>query len=342
MKSTISVIGAGSWGTALSVALSKKGHDVKLWMRNEEQFLQMNKARENIKYLPGVILPNNIELFQDICEAVKDSDIILLAVSSQAVRKVITNFKDVVNEKQIIVNVAKGLENTTLLRISEVVKEELPKNSFAALSGPSHAEEVCRDMPTTLVVAAREKAVAEYVQDVFISPKLRIYTNPDVVGVELGGALKNVIALGAGISDGLGFGDNAKAALMTRGITEISRLGQAMGADLNTFAGLTGIGDLIVTCTSMHSRNRRCGIQIGQGKKLEDAVNSIGMVVEGVVTTKVTYQLSKAYNIEMPITTEIYNILYNDSDVREAVVNLMMRSRTHEIEEVAQNKKMEW
>ncbi|MCT4606427.1 MAG: NAD(P)H-dependent glycerol-3-phosphate dehydrogenase [Marinisporobacter sp.] len=342
MKSTISVIGAGSWGTALSVALSKKGHDVKLWMRNEEQFLQMNKARENIKYLPGVILPNNIELFQDICEAVKDSDIILLAVSSQAVRKVITNFKDVVNEKQIIVNVAKGLENTTLLRISEVVKEELPKNSFAALSGPSHAEEVCRDMPTTLVVAAREKAVAEYVQDVFISPKLRIYTNPDMVGVELGGALKNVIALGAGISDGLGFGDNAKAALMTRGITEISRLGQAMGADLNTFAGLTGIGDLIVTCTSMHSRNRRCGIQIGQGEKLEDAVNSIGMVVEGVVTTKVTYQLSKAYNIEMPITTEIYNILYNDSDVREAVVNLMMRSRTHEIEEVAQNKKMEW
>jgi glycerol-3-phosphate dehydrogenase (NAD(P)+) len=273
MKSSISVIGAGSWGTALAVALSKKGHDVKLWMRNEEQFLQMKKARENIKYLPGVILPNNIELFQDICSAVKDADIILLAVSSQAVRKVISNFKDVANEKQIIVNVAKGLENTTLLRISEVVKEELPKNAFAVLSGPSHAEEVCRDMPTTLVVASSEKTVAEYIQDVFISPKLRVYTNPDVIGVELGGSLKNVIALGAGISDGLGFGDNAKAALMTRGITEISRLGQAMGAELNTFAGLTGIGDLIVTCTSMHSRNRRCGIQIGQGKKLEDAVN---------------------------------------------------------------------
>ncbi|QZY57145.1 NAD(P)H-dependent glycerol-3-phosphate dehydrogenase [Crassaminicella profunda] len=342
MKSSISVIGAGSWGTALAVALSKKGHDVKLWMRNEEQFLQMKKARENIKYLPGVILPNNIELFQDICGAVKDADIILLAVSSQAVRKVISNFKDVANEKQIIVNVAKGLENTTLLRISEVVKEELPKNAFAVLSGPSHAEEVCRDMPTTLVVASSEKTVAEYIQDVFISPKLRVYTNPDVIGVELGGSLKNVIALGAGISDGLGFGDNAKAALMTRGITEISRLGQVMGAELNTFAGLTGIGDLIVTCTSMHSRNRRCGIQIGQGKKLEDAVNSIGMVVEGVVTTAVAYKLSKEYNIEMPITTEIYNILYNDSDVREAVVNLMMRSRTHEIEEVVESKKMQW
>ncbi|MCT4621359.1 MAG: NAD(P)H-dependent glycerol-3-phosphate dehydrogenase [Marinisporobacter sp.] len=342
MKSTISVIGAGSWGTALAVSLSKKGHDVNLWMRNEEQFLQMKKARENIKYLPGVILPNNIGLFQNICDAVKDSDIILLAVSSQAVRTVIKSFEPVVDEKQIIVNVAKGLENTTLFRISEVVKEELPKNPFAALSGPSHAEEVCRDMPTTLVVAASEKSVAEYIQDVFISPKLRVYTNPDVVGVELGGALKNVIALGAGISDGLGFGDNAKAALMTRGITEISRLGQAMGAEINTFAGLTGIGDLIVTCTSMHSRNRRCGIQIGQGKKLEEAVKSIGMVVEGVVTTKVAYKLSKEYNVEMPITTEIYNILYKDSDVREAVVNLMMRSRTHEIEEVAQNKKMDW
>ncbi|QXM05840.1 NAD(P)H-dependent glycerol-3-phosphate dehydrogenase [Crassaminicella indica] len=342
MKSSISVIGAGSWGTALAISLSKKGHYVNLWMRNEEQFFQIKKTRENIKYLPGVILPDNIEIFNDICDAVKASDIILLTVSSQAVRKVIRSFKDIVREDQIIVNAAKGLENTTLLRISEVVKEELPRNSFAVLSGPSHAEEVCRDMPTTLVVASYEKNVAEYIQDVFISPKLRVYTNPDVIGVELGGALKNVIALGAGISDGLGFGDNAKAALMTRGITEISRLGQAMGADLNTFAGLTGIGDLIVTCTSMHSRNRRCGIQIGQGKKLKDAVRSIGMVVEGVVTTEVAYKLSKKYEVEMPIATEIYNILYNNSDVREAVVNLMMRSRTHEIEEVAQNKKFEW
>lgn len=338
MKTKICVIGAGSWGTALAISLSKKGHDVSLWMRNEEQFEKMSKVRENIKYLPGTILPQNIMLFHNIKEAVKGSNVILLTVSSQAVREVIKSFKEVAKKEQIIVNAAKGLENATLLRISEVVKEELPENEFVVLSGPSHAEEVCRDLPTTLVVASKLKATAEYIQDVFISPKLRIYTNPDVIGVELGGALKNVIALGAGISDGLGFGDNSKAALMTRGIAEIARLGEVMGADINTFAGLTGIGDLIVTCTSMHSRNRRCGIQIGEGKKLEEAVKSVGMVVEGVVTTNVTYQLSKKYNVEMPITTEIYNILYNERDVREAVVNLMMRSRTHEIEEVVMGK----
>ncbi|WZL74762.1 NAD(P)H-dependent glycerol-3-phosphate dehydrogenase [Clostridiaceae bacterium 35-E11] len=342
MNSKICVIGAGSWGTALAISLSKKGHQVNLWMRNENQYLQMEKTRENIKYLPGVLLPNNIMLHTNIQEAVKDMDVILLVVSSQAVRQVISMFKNVINEKQIIVNAAKGLENDTLLRISEVVKEELPKNSFAVLSGPSHAEEVCRDMPTTLVTAAEMKTTAEYIQDVFISPKLRVYTNPDVVGVELGGALKNVIALGAGISDGLGFGDNAKAALMTRGIREISRLGQAMGADINTFAGLAGIGDLIVTCTSMHSRNRRCGIQIGEGQGLEEAQKSVGMVVEGVITTEVAYKLSQKYKVEMPITTEIYNILYKKTDVREAVVNLMMRSKTHEMEEVVSNKTITW
>ncbi|QEK11976.1 NAD(P)H-dependent glycerol-3-phosphate dehydrogenase [Crassaminicella thermophila] len=342
MKSSICVIGAGSWGTALAISLSKKGHNVRLWMRNEEQLLQMKKSRENIKYLPGVILPDNIKLFHNILHAVKDADIILLTISSQAVRETIKKFKEAVHDKQIIVNAAKGLENNTLLRISEVVKEELSQNAFAVLSGPSHAEEVCRDMPTTLVVASDSKSIAEYIQDVFISPKLRVYTNPDVIGVELGGSLKNVIALGAGISDGLGFGDNAKAALMTRGIAEIARLGQAMGADINTFAGLTGIGDLIVTCTSMHSRNRRCGIEIGKGKKLEEAVKSIGMVVEGVVTTEVAYKLSMKYGVEMPITTEIYNILYKNSDAREAVVNLMMRSKTHEIEEVVINKKFNW
>ncbi|TCO67875.1 NAD(P)H-dependent glycerol-3-phosphate dehydrogenase, partial [Marinisporobacter balticus] len=300
MKSNVCVIGAGSWGTALAISLSKKGHNVNLWMRNEAQFLQIKKTRENIKYLPGVILPDNIKLFSNIQDGVMNTDVILLTVSSQSVRQVIQSFKEVVCEKQIIVNAAKGIENTTLLRISEVVKEELPRNAFAVLSGPSHAEEVCRDMPTTLVVASHSKSVAEYIQDVFISPKLRVYTNPDVIGVELGGALKNVIALGAGISDGLGFGDNAKAALMARGITEISRLGQAMGADVNTFAGLSGIGDLIVTCTSMHSRNRRCGIQIGEGKKLEDAMDSIGMVVEGVVTTAGTYELAEKFNVDMP------------------------------------------
>jgi glycerol-3-phosphate dehydrogenase (NAD(P)+) len=341
MRSNICIIGAGSWGTALSISLSKKGHDIKLWMRNRDQFLQMEKTRENIKYLPGVILPDNISFLNDIEAAVYNTDVILLAVSSQAIREIIQTIKGMIHPKQIIVNTAKGLENATLLRISEVIKEELPLHSFGALAGPSHAEEVCRDMPTTLVVASREKAVAEYIQDILISPKLRVYTNPDVTGVELGGALKNVIALGAGISDGLGFGDNAKAALMTRGIREISRLGYAMGANINTFSGLSGIGDLIVTCTSAHSRNRRCGIKIGEGRKLEEAIQSIGMVVEGVVTTKVAYKLARKFNTEMPITNEIYRILYEGKDVRESVVNLMMRSRTHEIEEVAVKEKSE-
>ncbi|MFZ5966289.1 MAG: NAD(P)H-dependent glycerol-3-phosphate dehydrogenase [Bacillota bacterium] len=342
MRTSISVIGAGSWGTALSISLAKQGHKINLWMRNKELYGQMVKSRENLKYLPGVILPNNITLFDNIHDAIKDTEIILMTVSSQAVRQNLQDMKRSIHEKQIVVNAAKGLENSSLLRISEVVKDELPYNEYAMLSGPSHAEEVCRDMPTTLVVASSKKDTAEYIQDVFISPKLRVYTNPDVVGVELGGSLKNVIALGAGISDGLGFGDNAKAALMTRGIREIARLGQVVGADLSTFAGLTGIGDLIVTCTSMHSRNRRCGILLGQGKKLDEAVQSIGMVVEGIVTTKVAYELSKKFDVEMPITSEIYKILYQENDVREAVVNLMMRSKTHEIEEVVINQDSGW
>lgn len=342
VKRKVAVIGAGSWGTALAISLSKKGHIVHLWMRDKKQLENMGKTRENMKYLPGVILPDNIILFEDLKEAVRNAEIILLTVSSQAVREVIRSMKGAITTEQIFINAAKGLENNTLLRISQVVKEEFPENKFAVLSGPSHAEEVCRDMPTTLVVAAQDKNVAEYIQDVFISPKLRVYTNPDVAGVELGGALKNVIALGAGISDGLGFGDNAKAALMTRGIREIARLGVAVGADLNTFAGLSGIGDLIVTCTSMHSRNRRCGILIGQGKSLDEAIKSIGMVVEGAVTVKVAYELAKRLNVEMPITSEIYKILYEGNNVREAVVNLMMRSRTHEIEEAAVHSKIEW
>ncbi|MEW9122327.1 MAG: NAD(P)H-dependent glycerol-3-phosphate dehydrogenase [Thermotaleaceae bacterium] len=342
MKKRVCVVGAGSWGTALSISLSKKGHAVNLWMRNTKQLEQMIISRENIRYLPGVLLPDNIELHEDIEKGVRDADVILLTVSSQGVRSVIQSFKKIIRPNQIIVNAAKGLENDSLLRISQVVKEELPQNDFAVLSGPSHAEEVCRDLPTTLVVGADKKSIAEYVQDLFITPKLRIYTNPDVIGIELGGALKNVIALGAGICDGLGFGDNAKAALMTRGILEISRLGMAMGANINTFGGLTGIGDLIVTCTSMHSRNRRCGIQIGQGKKAKEAIATIGMVVEGVVTTEVAYKLAQQHNIQMPITEEIYKIIYQDSNVREAVINLMLRSRTHELEEIVAAQQIEW
>lgn len=342
MTIRICVIGAGSWGTALAISLSKKGHIVNMWMRNENQYSHMFKDRENVKYLPGVILPENIILYNNIYEAVKDAKIILLTISSQSIRSVIQNIKTIINKDQIIVNASKGLENSTLLRISQVIEGELPENAYVVLSGPSHAEEVCRDLPTTLVAASSKIEVAEYIQDIFISSNLRIYTNPDVVGVEVGGALKNVIAIGAGISEGLGFGDNAKAALMTRGIREVARLGQAMGAEISTFAGLSGIGDLIVTCTSMHSRNRRCGIKIGQGQKIEEAIESIGMVVEGVITTKVAYELSVKYQVEMPITTEIYNVLYQGCNAREAVANLMIRSRTHEIEEVVLNKKTEW
>ncbi|MCT4592903.1 MAG: NAD(P)H-dependent glycerol-3-phosphate dehydrogenase [Anaeromicrobium sp.] len=333
-KINVGVIGAGSWGSALAISLAKKGHRVNLWVRQEDLFNKIKKSRENIKYLPGVLFPENIKLYNHIDDTVKDMDLILVSVSSQAVRNVLELCKDNIKEEAVIVNVAKGLEKGTLLRISQVVKEILPKNKYCVLSGPSHAEEVSRHMPTTLVAASHSKECAEFVQDVFITPKLRVYTNPDVVGVELGGALKNVIALGAGISDGLGYGDNAKAALMTRGIREISRLGQVMGASISTFSGLTGIGDLIVTCTSMHSRNRRCGIKLGQGMEVNEAVESIGMVVEGITTTNVAYDLSKKYNVDMPITREIYRILNEKRDAKEAVVKLMMRSKTHEIEEV--------
>jgi len=331
----ICVLGAGSWGSALAILLSKKGYQVSLYMRNKDQYESMEKTRENVKYLPGVIMPNNIKMTTDLKEAVEEAKIIVLGVASQGVRSLLKSIKDYAKDDQIIVNVAKGFEKNTNLRISEVVKEELPNNHYVILSGPSHAEEVSKDMPTTVAVASEDMKIAEYVQDTFTNPKFRVYTNPDVVGVELGGALKNIIAFGAGICDGLGYGDNTKAALMTRGIREIGRLGTAMGARASTFSGLSGIGDLIVTCTSMHSRNRRAGILIGKGKSLEDTLDEIKMVVEGILTTEAAYKLSKKYNVDMPITNEIYKVLYGDNEVKESVINLMLRSKTHEMEEVA-------
>lgn len=262
----VCILGAGSWGSALGLVLAKKGYEVSMWTLSQEQADKINKTKENIDYLPGVLFPNNITLTTSLEEAVLNSKIIVLAVPSQAIRSVSSNLKPFVKDEQIIVDVAKGLERGTGLRLSEVVAEELPNNPYVTLSGPSHAEEVARDIPTTVVVASENIEVAQIVQDMFMTPKFRVYTNPDIVGVELGGALKNIIAFGAGICDGLGYGDNAKAALMTRGIREIGRLGVKMGANLSTFSGLSGIGDLIVTCTSMHSRNRRAGILIGQGK----------------------------------------------------------------------------
>ncbi|HSQ88032.1 NAD(P)H-dependent glycerol-3-phosphate dehydrogenase [Romboutsia sp.] len=334
----ICVLGAGSWGSALALVLAKKGYEVSMWTLNEEQANKINKTRENIDYLPGVLFPNNIAVTTDIEEAVVDSKIIVLAVPSQAIRSVSKQIKPFVKEKQILVDVAKGLEKGTGLRLSEVCEQELPNNPYATLSGPSHAEEVAKDIPTTVVVASQNLEIAQIVQDIFMSPKFRVYTNPDIVGVELGGALKNIIAFGAGICDGLGYGDNAKAALMTRGITEIGRLGAAMGANVSTFAGLSGIGDLIVTCTSMHSRNRRAGILIGQGKNLEETLKEVKMVVEGITATEVAYEVAKKLNIDMPITNAIYSVLHNGSNPNEVVIELMMRNKTHEMEEVVDEK----
>jgi len=342
MNSKIGVIGGGSWGTALAILLAKKGLSVDLWLRDKTQCQEISFSKENVKYLPGVIMPNNINVTNDLDLVVKGKEVIVLAVPSHGVREILKNIKSKIPKDQIIVNVAKGIETDSLLRISEIVLEEIPMAKYTVLSGPSHAEEVAKDMPTTVVVASKEKIIAEYVQDLFIAPKFRVYTNPDVAGVEIGGSLKNVIALGAGISDGLGYGDNTKAAIMNRGIIEITRLGEKMGANKMTFAGLSGIGDLIVTCTSMHSRNRKAGIKIGQGLSMEEAIKSIGMVVEGIKTTKAAFKLSEKYGVKMPITEEIFNVLYNGAEVKNAVISLMLRDRTHEIEDIIENEKFDW
>lgn len=331
----IAVLGAGSWGTALAKVLADNGHDVVLWGRNENQMLEMNQSRVNQKYLPEVVLPESIELTSSFEKAVTGAHGYVLSVASQSVREIMLQLKPLLPIRPLIINVTKGVEVGSLKRISEVVTEIVPDTMFVALSGPSHAEEVSKGIPTTLVSACVDKEAAELVQDLFASDNLRIYTNPDVVGVELGGALKNIIALGAGISDGLGFGDNAKAALMTRGIFEIARLGKIMGANPDTFKGLSGIGDLIVTCTSMHSRNRRFGILIGQGMPVEEALKQIGMVVEGYYTIRSAFDLSRHFDVEMPITRELYRILYEGSDAMTSVKNLMMRSLKHEMEEAA-------
>ena len=329
----IGVIGGGSWGTALAVLLSKNKHEVDIWVRDEKQLKHMKEYKENKKYLPDVVLPEELIATGDIEKAVYNKDLLVFSIPTHGVREVLNNCKNYIKKGQVIVNVAKGIENNTLLRISEIVDEILPNNPYGVLSGPSHAEEVGRNMPTTGVSASKDKNIAKYIQDIFMSPYFRVYTNIDVIGVELGGSLKNVIALGAGISDGLGYGDNTKAALMTRGMIEMGRLGEKMGANRDTFAGLAGIGDLIVTCTSMHSRNRRAGILIGEGQSLEEATQSIGMVVEGIKTTKSTYELATKHNVIMPITKEIYQVLYEGKDVKNSVINLMLRDKKHEMED---------
>lgn len=330
MKKTITLLGGGSWGTALSKLLSENGHNVKVWLRDEEQCRVLSTERVNKKYLPNVKIPDNIVFTSNINEAVKDAEIILIVTPTQMIRGVLRQINDEYKTNKIIINASKGIEKGTMDLVSDIVKEETINCTFAVLSGPSHAEEVGLSLPTAITVACVNKEVAEEIQDAFMSSYFRIYTNEDVIGVELGGALKNIIALGAGISDGVGYGDNAKAALMNRAIVEIARLGIAMGADVHTFYGLSGIGDLIVTCTSKHSRNWNAGYLIGQGLSKDEAINKIGMVVEGIPTTYAAYELSKKLNVEMPIVDAMYDVLENNADVKETVNKLMLRDKKEE------------
>lgn len=330
--SKIAIFGSGGWGTALSIMCFNSGHDVSLWSPFQAELDAIKRDGEHKKLLPGVKVPEGIKLTTDT-SASKDADIIVFAVPSFAVKETAKRLSGIIKDGQIIVNVAKGFDEEKLMRLSQIIKEELPKAATVVLSGPSHAEEVSRGIPTAVVAASESKEAAITVQDTFMRPNFRIYVNPDVVGVELGGALKNVIALAAGVCDGLKLGDNTKAALMTRGITEMARLGVAMGGAAQTFAGLTGIGDLIVTCTSMHSRNRRAGIYIGEGLSVSDAIKKVGMTVEGYRTTHAAYSLSKKFGVEMPIVNECYSVLYEGKDPRSAISDLMQREKKHEIED---------
>lgn len=323
----ISMIGAGSWGIALAVLLYKNGHRVTVWSAIEVEIRMLQKEHEYKDKLPGVKLPEDMEFTTDLEQAVKGADVLVLAVPSPYTRSTSHNMASYVEEGQLIVNVAKGIEEKTLLTLSQIIEEEIPQAKVAVLSGPSHAEEVGRGIPTTIVVGAKEKAVAEYLQNIFMNEVFRVYISPDVLGIELGAALKNVVALAAGIADGLGYGDNTKAALITRGITEIARLGVAMGGSFETFCGLTGIGDLIVTCASMHSRNRRAGILIGQGYTMKQAMDEVKMVVEGVYSAKAAMGLAKKYDVQLPIIEQVNAVLFEGQLADEAVKNLMLRDK---------------
>lgn len=333
----ITVIGAGSWGTALAMVLADNGHEVRLWSHNERQAEEINQFHTNKKYLPEILLPESIVGYISLSEALIEVDKIILAVPTKAIRDVIRKIRSHIKLPLTIVHVSKGIEPDTLMRISEMIVQEMPKEllkDIVVLSGPSHAEEVSLRHPTTVAVSSENMSAAERIQDLFINQNFRVYTNPDIIGVEIGGALKNIIALAAGIADGLGYGDNAKAALITRGLAEIARLGTKMGANPLTFSGLTGIGDLIVTCTSVHSRNWRAGNLLGRGNTLDEVLSNMGMVVEGVRTTKAAYQLAEKYQVSMPITRALYNVLFNNTDAKSAVDELMARGKTNEMNDL--------
>lgn len=327
----IGMIGAGSWGIALAQLLCNNGHDVVVWSAIASEIDMLNEKREHVDKLPGVILHDKMSFTKDLKSAIENMDLLVLAVPSVFTRSTAAQMKELVAKDQIIVNVAKGIEEKTLMTLSEIIEEEVPQANVAVLSGPSHAEEVGRGIPTTVVVGDKIKAKAVYIQELFNSPVFRVYISPDIKGIEIGAALKNVVALAAGMADGLGYGDNTKAALITRGIAEITRVGMAMGGKAETFAGLSGIGDLIVTCSSMHSRNRRAGILIGQGKTYEEAMDEVKMVVEGVYSAKAGYALSQKYGIEMPIVEQVNEVLFNGKKAKDTVDALMNRHMKAEV-----------
>lgn len=330
----ICILGAGSWGTALSILLCKNGHQVTVWSIDPEEILMLKDYREHRDKLPGVIIPSAIDFTTDLELALKDKELIVCAVPSPFVRSTMKNASPFIKEGTIVVDVAKGIEDHTYKTMTEIIHEECPQCRTAILSGPSHAEEVGRGIPTTIVSGSKSKEVAEIVQDTFMNDVFRVYTSPDVIGIELGGSVKNVIALAAGVVDGLGYGDNTKAALITRGVSELGRLVTAMGGHIETVAGLSGIGDLIVTCTSKHSRNRNAGFLIGQGKTYQEAMDEVKMVVEGVYSAKAAYELSKKYNVSMPIVEAVNDVLFEGVPAKDAVFSLLTRGKTMESEKL--------
>ena len=327
----ICILGAGSWGIAITKLLTYNGHEVSVWSIDPEEIAMLNEYCEHKTKLPGVILSGAVTFTTDMKAAIEDAEMIVMAVPSPFVRSTAKRAAQYVKEGTIIVSVAKGIEDETLMRLSQVIKEEIPVADIAVLSGPSHAEEVGKCLPTTVVVGCKDKAIAEKVQDTFMADFFRVYISPDVMGIELGGSLKNVIALAAGIADGLGCGDNTKAAIITRGIVEIKKLGVKMGGYPETFSGLSGIGDLIVTCASMHSRNRRAGYLIGQGKTYQEAMDEVKMIVEGVYSAKAALALSKKYEVSMPIIEAVNKVLFEDYPAKDALTDLLTRDKTREV-----------
>jgi glycerol-3-phosphate dehydrogenase (NAD(P)+) len=332
----IGILGAGTWGTAIGILLADNGHEVTMWTKIEAEAKALESSRNNIKNLPGAKLPEQVRITLDLKDACSDKDIIVMAVASPYIRATSKEASPFIKEGQIIINVSKGIENGTLLTLADVIKDEIPQANIAVMSGPSHAEEVSRRVPTTIVVGSPSKETAHFIQDVFMNEVFRVYTSPDMIGIELGAALKNVIALAAGIIDGLGFGDNTKAALMTRGLAEISRLGIKMGGCMETFSGLSGIGDLFVTCTSVHSRNRHAGILIGKGYTMDEVTKEVNQVVEGVNTAKAAFTLANKYDVEMPIVEQINMVLFEGKSAKEAAADLLVRDKRMEY------KTMDW